>query len=55
MHKFTGGLIGGLAAGIAIGVGIAMTDDKFRHRMVKENKRRLRKAHHFFDDIRDIL
>lgn len=55
MNRFTGGLISGLAFGIAIGVGYALTDDKYRRRMAKDSRRAMRKANHFFDDMRDIF
>ncbi|MCL2365381.1 MAG: YtxH domain-containing protein [Defluviitaleaceae bacterium] len=55
MHRFTGGLVSGIAVGVAIGMGLAMTDDGYRRRKTKEGRRAMRKAHHFFDDIRDMF
>ena len=51
MDRFTSGLVGGIAVGIIIGAGF-MTDDKQRRRMKRDSKRALRKAGHFFDDIK---
>ena len=52
----TGGIVGGLAAGILIGVGsMALNDDKTRKRMLKNRKRAMRRASHFFDDFRDMF
>ena len=49
------GLVSGLMAGIAIGMGLALTDDRYRHRMTRENKERMRKARHLFNDMRDMF
>jgi len=55
MHRFTAGLVGGVAVGIALGMGVALTDDKYRRRMTRDGRRAMRKAHHFFDDVRDMF
>jgi hypothetical protein len=55
MGRFTGGLLGGLAFGIAIGMGYALTDDKHRRRMAKDSRRAMKKAGHFFEDIKDMF
>ncbi|MCL2189846.1 MAG: YtxH domain-containing protein [Defluviitaleaceae bacterium] len=55
MHRFTGGLVSGIAVGIAVGMGIALSDDKYRHRMAKDGRRAMRKANHLFDDIREMF
>jgi len=54
MSRFTTGLLGGIAVGLIIGAG-AMTDEKDRRRMKRDSKRALRKAGHFFDDIKDVF
>ncbi|MCL2572664.1 MAG: hypothetical protein FWE11_09710 [Defluviitaleaceae bacterium] len=51
MSRFTSGLIGGLAVGLIVGAS-AMTDEKQRRRMMRDSKRAVRKAGHFFDDIK---
>jgi hypothetical protein len=48
MIRFTGGL----AIGLIIGTGIALTDSKKRNKMMRDSKRILRKAGHFFEDMR---
>ena len=55
MHRFTGGLLGGIAVGVAIGMGVALTDDNYRRRMKRDGRRAMRKAHHIFDDVRDMF
>ena len=52
MNRFTTGLIGGLAVGLVLGIGSTMTDDKRRRSMMRDSKRALKKAGHFFDDIK---
>jgi hypothetical protein len=55
MNKFTGGLVGGVALGIAIGMGVALTDDKYRHRMTRDSRRAMRKANNIMHELRDIF
>ena len=55
MGRFASGLVSGIAAGIAIGVGYALTDDKYRRRMMRESKRNMRRAGHFFDDMKNMF
>jgi len=54
MSRFTSGLIGGLAVGLIVGAGL-MTDEKQRRRMKRDGKRAMRKAGHFFDDIKSAF
>ena len=51
MNSFTTGLIGGLAVGLLLGAG-SMTDERQRRRMKRDGRRALKKAGHFFDDLR---
>ena len=51
MMRFTSGLMGGIAVGLLVGAGVVMTDTKQRRRMVRDSKRAMRKAGHFFEDI----
>jgi len=51
MSRFTSGLIGGIAVGVIVGAGL-MTDEKQRRRIKRDSKRALRKAGHFFDDMK---
>ena len=52
MSRFTSGLIGGLAVGLVLGVGCSMTDEKHRRRVMRDSRRAVKKAGHFFDDIK---
>ncbi|MCL2840835.1 MAG: hypothetical protein FWE05_08670 [Defluviitaleaceae bacterium] len=46
------GIIGGLAVGLIVGAGLSLSaDNKQRHRMMRNSKRALRKAGHYFEDI----
>jgi len=55
MIKFANGIISGVAVGVIIGTGItiAATDTKQRRRMVRDSKRAVRKAGHYFHDMFD--
>jgi len=51
MTNFTTGLVGGVALGLIIGTGIALTDSGYRHRMMRDSKRAMRKAGHAIEDM----
>ena len=46
------GIIGGLAVGMIVGAGISLsTDERHRRRVMRNSKRALRKAGHYFEDM----
>jgi len=53
MTRFASGLIGGITVGLLIGAGftISATDSKQRRKMIRESKRAMRNAGHYFNDI----
>jgi len=56
MTRFASGLIGigGVTVGILIGAGLmTTTDSKERRKLVRDSKRAMRKAGHYFNDIFD--
>jgi len=55
MMRLANGIISGVAVGVIIGTGItiAATDSKQRRRMVRDSRRAVRKAGHYFHDIFD--
>ena len=57
MTRFATGLvgIGGVTVGLLIGAGLTMTttDSRERRRLVRDSKRAMRKAGHYFNDMFD--
>jgi hypothetical protein len=55
MTRFASGLIGGVAAGLLLGSAFTFsaTDSKERRRMIRDSKRAMRKAGHYFHDMFD--
>ena len=56
MNRFATGLlgIGGVTLGLLIGAGITLTtDERDRTRLVRDSKRAMRKAGHYFNDMFD--
>ncbi|MCL1862907.1 MAG: hypothetical protein FWF78_05025 [Defluviitaleaceae bacterium] len=55
MTRFAKGVISGVTAGLFIGASIAAatTDSKDRRRMIRDGKRAMRKAGHYFHDMFD--
>ena len=55
MARFATGLIGGVTVGLLVGAGFTLTatDSRERRRMIRDSKRAMRKAGHYFQDIFD--
>ncbi|MCL1844196.1 MAG: hypothetical protein FWF79_10330 [Defluviitaleaceae bacterium] len=52
MSRFTTGLIGGVTVGLLVGAGFGLTaDGKQRRRILRDSRRAVRKAGHYFNDM----
>lgn len=54
MTRFTSGLIGGVTVGLLVGASIiSATDSSQRRRIIRDSRRAVRRAGHYFNDIFD--
>ena len=54
MTRFAAGIISGVTMGLLVGAGVTMTtDERQRRRFMRDSRRAMRKAGHYFGDMLD--